>query len=84
MQESMTERPLAAVVLAAGEGKRMRANGPKVLVPACGLAVVEQLSGQRTEFQDTASALGPVSAGWELMPHQQSVIDGAAALAKRL
>ena len=39
----MTHRPLAAVVLAAGEGKRMRAPVPKVLVRACGLPLVEHV-----------------------------------------
>jgi len=34
-------RPLSAVVLAAGQGKRMRAPGPKVLVPCCGRPLVE-------------------------------------------
>ncbi|MHC4550595.1 MAG: bifunctional UDP-N-acetylglucosamine diphosphorylase/glucosamine-1-phosphate N-acetyltransferase GlmU [Planctomycetota bacterium] len=36
----MTDQPLAAVVLAAGQGKRMRARGPKVLVEACGRPLV--------------------------------------------
>ena len=34
-------KPLAAVVLAAGQGKRMRAPVPKVLVQACGRSMVE-------------------------------------------
>ena len=37
----MNAAPLAVVVLAAGQGKRMRAPGPKVLLPACGRALVE-------------------------------------------
>ena len=55
----MSQRPLAAVVLAAGQGKRMRAPVPKVLIEACGLPLVEQniawslssfqVRGERTE-----------------------------------
>jgi len=37
------DRELAAVVLAAGQGKRMAAPGPKVLVQACGRALVEHV-----------------------------------------
>ncbi|MHC4137045.1 MAG: NTP transferase domain-containing protein [Planctomycetota bacterium] len=37
------DRELAAIVLAAGQGKRMRAPGPKVLVQACGRALVEHV-----------------------------------------
>jgi len=39
----MTARPLAAVVLAAGKGKRMRSALPKVLLEACGRALVEHV-----------------------------------------
>jgi bifunctional UDP-N-acetylglucosamine pyrophosphorylase/glucosamine-1-phosphate N-acetyltransferase len=39
----MNQRPLAAVVLAAGQGKRMRAAVPKVLIEACGLPLVEHV-----------------------------------------
>jgi bifunctional UDP-N-acetylglucosamine pyrophosphorylase/glucosamine-1-phosphate N-acetyltransferase len=39
----MEERPVAAVVLAAGLGKRMKAPGPKVLVEACGRTLVEHV-----------------------------------------
>ncbi len=39
----MTDRPLAAIVLAAGQGKRMRLPGPKVLAPSCGRALVEHV-----------------------------------------
>ncbi len=48
----MQERPLAAVVLAAGQGKRMKADVPKVLVEACGRALVEHV----------LAALGPLGA----------------------
>src|ERR1700730_6529893 len=50
--EGVTElayRPLAAVVLAAGEGTRMRSATPKVLHPLCGrpmiLHVLDRLAG---------------------------------------
>jgi len=39
----MTARPLAAIVLAAGQGKRMRLPGPKVLAPCCGRSLVEHV-----------------------------------------
>jgi bifunctional UDP-N-acetylglucosamine pyrophosphorylase/glucosamine-1-phosphate N-acetyltransferase len=45
-------RELAAVVLAAGQGKRMAAPGPKVLVRACGRALVEHVL-------DALAPLGP-------------------------
>lgn len=39
----MTSRPLSAVVLAAGQGKRMGSNAPKVLLEACGRSLVEHV-----------------------------------------
>ena len=39
----MTDRPLAAIVLAAGQGKRMGAPVPKVLVEALGRPLVEHV-----------------------------------------
>jgi len=39
----MSDRPLAAIVLAAGQGKRMKASVPKVLVEACGRTLVEHV-----------------------------------------
>jgi len=43
MSESTRDRPLAAVVLAAGQGKRMGASVPKVLVETCGWSMVEHV-----------------------------------------
>jgi len=37
------DREIAAIVLAAGQGKRMAAPGPKVLLQACGRALVEHV-----------------------------------------
>jgi bifunctional UDP-N-acetylglucosamine pyrophosphorylase / glucosamine-1-phosphate N-acetyltransferase len=36
----MTQRPIAAIVLAAGEGSRMRSNRPKPIHPVCGRPMV--------------------------------------------
>ncbi|MEE8105349.1 MAG: NTP transferase domain-containing protein [Planctomycetota bacterium] len=38
-------KPLAAVILAAGQGKRMKAGVPKVLVPCCGRTMVDHVIG---------------------------------------
>jgi len=43
MPEPKRDRPLAAVILAAGEGKRMGAPVPKVLVESCGWTLVEHV-----------------------------------------
>ncbi|SMF55776.1 Acetoin utilization deacetylase AcuC [Tistlia consotensis] len=48
-------------------------------VPYCGLAVLEELSGFRTGVEDP---WGPLMAGWggqALAPHQEAVIEAAAA-----
>lgn len=50
-------------------------------VPGCGLAAIEALSGHRTEYQDVAGMIVPLMGGFELQPHQASVIDDAAKLA---
>src|SRR6185295_2056603 len=39
----MTERSIAAVILGAGLGKRMRSELPKVLHPVCGEAMIDHV-----------------------------------------
>ncbi|MGV0974865.1 MAG: bifunctional UDP-N-acetylglucosamine diphosphorylase/glucosamine-1-phosphate N-acetyltransferase GlmU [Azonexus sp.] len=48
----MAETPLQVVILAAGQGKRMHSNLPKVLHPVAGKALAEHVI-------DTARSLGP-------------------------
>ena len=72
----MEHRPLAAVILAAGQGKRMKAPGPKVLLEACGRALVEHV----------LAALGPVGAKPVVVVHGhggdavKSALDGRGLL----
>jgi acetoin utilization deacetylase AcuC-like enzyme len=49
-------------------------------VPACGLAVVEQLAGVRTAFVDAAGAAAAATGGQDLLPHQEAVIAAAMPL----
>ena len=53
-------------------------------VPACGLAVIEQLAGVRTAFEDTAGAVAALTAGQELLPHQEAAIDSALPLVAKI
>jgi acetoin utilization deacetylase AcuC-like enzyme len=53
-------------------------------VPACGLAVIEELSGHRTGVRDAGALLVQATAGYALEPHQEVVIDRAAQLAARI
>ncbi len=55
----MTDRPLAVVILAAGQGKRMHTPGPKVLVEACGRALIEYV----------LDAVGPLGARPTVVVH---------------
>lgn len=48
-------------------------------VPFCGLAVIEELSGVRTEVVDTFMARLAIKPTVALQPHQQEYIDRAAA-----
>ena len=54
------------------------------VVPFCGLAVLEQMSGIRTAVEDPYGALIAGNGGQELQPHQAAVIDQAAALVGRI
>lgn len=49
-------------------------------VPYCGLAVLEELSGVRTQIDDPFLATFAAYAGQELRPHQQQAIDKAREL----
>jgi acetoin utilization deacetylase AcuC-like enzyme len=49
-------------------------------VPACGLAVLEELSGQRTAFEDVAGHVASLTGGQALLPHQAAAIDRALPL----
>jgi acetoin utilization deacetylase AcuC-like enzyme len=53
-------------------------------VPACGLAVIEELSGVRTAFEDTAGAVAALTAGQDLQPHQSAAIDAVVPLVENL
>jgi acetoin utilization deacetylase AcuC-like enzyme len=56
----------------------------EMYVPYCGLAVIEELSKQRTAVEDP---WGPLMAQWggmDAQPHQLAVIDAAAELVKRI
>ena len=50
------------------------------VVPFCGLAVLEQMSGVRTEVEDPFLPLIAGSGGQDLQPHQAALIDRSAAL----
>jgi acetoin utilization deacetylase AcuC-like enzyme len=49
-------------------------------VPFCGLAVIEELAGIRTEVDDPYLQEFMAMGGQELLPHQAAAIDAAAAL----
>jgi acetoin utilization deacetylase AcuC-like enzyme len=52
--------------------------------PFCGLAVIEELSGIRTDCADPFVPYFSALGGQDLQPHQQAVIARAAELVKRL
>src|SRR5712692_936324 len=53
-------------------------------VPYCGLAVLEELAGQRTGLEDPFLSLLAGFGGQEIQPHQQAVVREAAKLVARL
>lgn len=53
-------------------------------VPFIGLAVLEELSGIRTDVDDPYLFICEGAGGQELQPHQASLIDAAAALVKNV
>ena len=53
-------------------------------VPFCGLAVVEELSGSRSEAGDPMADNAAGAGGQELQPHQQARISEAATMVERL
>jgi acetoin utilization deacetylase AcuC-like enzyme len=55
-----------------------------VYVPFCGLAIMEELSGNRTRIVDPFLELAQSWGYQELQPHQAAAIDRAAALLDRI
>ncbi len=55
-----------------------------VTVPFYGLAVIEELSGIKTEVDDPFEPIVSALGGQELQPHQEAVIDQAAGLLTKL
>jgi hypothetical protein len=54
------------------------------LTPYCGLAVIEELSGVRTDIADPFLPLIAGFGGQDLQPHQAAVIDRAVELLPRI
>ena len=50
-------------------------------VPYCGLAVMEELSGTKSRIDDVFAPFVDVAGGHQLYPHQNDIIEKAAALA---
>ena len=53
-------------------------------VPFCGLAVMEELAGERTEIADPYLPFFQALGGQDLQAHQKAIIDQAAALVSRV
>lgn len=64
-----------AAVLALHEGGCSTAY-----VPFCGLATLEEMTGQRSSVSDPYLPIFEPMGGQELQPHQKAVIDAAAEL----
>ncbi|MDD3651437.1 bifunctional UDP-N-acetylglucosamine diphosphorylase/glucosamine-1-phosphate N-acetyltransferase GlmU [Immundisolibacter sp.] len=74
----MTDAPLQIVILAAGQGKRMRSARPKVLQPLGGRALIDHvLATAEALLQETGSTASPVlvygHGGDELKAHLEGV-----------
>jgi len=78
----MTRRLLAAAAdLSGGRLVLCHEGGYSAeYAPACGLAVLEELAGHRTEFFDAAGAVAAAMEGQRLLPHQGAAIDAAEPL----
>jgi len=82
----MTQR-LMAVADACCEGRIVATHEggySNAYVPFCGLAVLEALSGRRSAATDPYIEELMSMAGHDVLPHQQSVIDAAAALVSEI
>ena len=53
-------------------------------VPFCGLATIEEMTGQRSEVVDPYLAIFEHMGGQELAPHQKVIVDQAAGLVLRV
>lgn len=56
----------------------------EMYVPYCGLAVLEEMTGIKTEIPDPWAPLMAAWGGNEAQPHQLAVVDAAAALVGRI
>jgi acetoin utilization deacetylase AcuC-like enzyme len=88
MLHSDSYRELTGMVMrAAGEvcGGRLvlchEGGYSSAVTPFCGLAVLETLSGRSTDVEDPYQPLIAAMAGHDLMPHQRSAVERAAAAA---
>lgn len=91
MVTSTTYRKLTQIMLAVADevcGGRLvlshEGGYSAAYVPYCGLAVMEELSGQRSEIEDVFAAFVDVAGGHQLYPHQAEIIEKAAALANAI
>ncbi|MDE1950101.1 MAG: class II histone deacetylase, partial [Burkholderiales bacterium] len=83
---AMTQRLMAAAdTLCAGKLAMFHEGGySAAYVPFCGLAVLEELAGVRTAAADPFLPFYRDYPGQLLLPHQQAVIEQAAALVERI
>jgi acetoin utilization deacetylase AcuC-like enzyme len=91
MVTSTTYRTLAQIMLGVADevcGGRLvlshEGGYSAAYVPYCGLAVMEELSGIRSNIQDVFADFVDVAGGHQLYPHQAEIVDKAAALANAI